>query len=176
VRFSDIPRGSAQRTGMRPFAAGLIAVLVVGLGTFFAFTKANPFASPYELEAVFANANRVAERSPVRIAGVNVGEVTSVEAVEKGTGYARVKMEISDEGLPIHQDAQLKVRSRLFLEGNYFVELRPGTPGEPELASVGRELSVVACIAKPCSADDLRRALARLDEERRRRAKRREAG
>ena len=135
MRFSDIPRGSAQRTGMRPFAAGLIAVLVVGLGTFFAFTKANPFASPYELEAVFANANRVAERSPVRIAGVNVGEVTSVEAVEEGTGYARVKMEISDEGLPIHQDAQLKVRSRLFLEGNYFIELRPGTPDKPKLAS-----------------------------------------
>ena len=135
VRFSDIPRGSAQRTGMTPFAAGLIAVLVVGLGTFFAFTKANPFASPYELEAVFANANRVAERSPVRIAGVNVGEVTKVEAVENGTGYTRVTMEIDDEGLPIHSDAQVKVRSRLFLEGNYFVELRPGTPDKPHLTS-----------------------------------------
>ncbi|HEX5910085.1 MAG TPA: MlaD family protein [Thermoleophilaceae bacterium] len=135
MRFSDIPRGSAQRTGMRPFAAGLIAVLVVGLGTFFAFTKANPFASPYELEAVFANANRVAERSPVRIAGVNVGEVTSVEPLEDGSGYARVTMEIDEQGLPIHKDAQLKVRSRLFLEGNYFVELRPGTPGKPVLAS-----------------------------------------
>ena len=135
MRFSDIPRGSAQRTGMRPFAAGLIAVLVVGLGTFFAFTKANPFASPYELQAVFANANRVAERSPVRIAGVNVGEVKSVEPLEDGSGYARVTMEIDDAGLPIHKDAQLKVRSRLFLEGNYFVELRPGTPDKPELAS-----------------------------------------
>jgi CheY-like chemotaxis protein len=48
--------------------------------------------------------------------------------------------------------------------------------GDPELASVGRELSVVAWIAKPCGAEDLRRALARLEEERRRRAKRREAG
>jgi len=122
---------------MRPFAAGLIAVLVVGLGTFFAFTKANPFARPYELEAVFANANRVAERSPVRIAGVNVGEVTKIEALEDGSGYARVTMEIDDEGLPIHRDAQLKVRSRLFLEGNYFVELRPGTPGSPTMASGG---------------------------------------
>ncbi len=48
--------------------------------------------------------------------------------------------------------------------------------GEPELASLGRELSVVACIAKPCGADDLRSALARLERERQRRAKRREAG
>ncbi len=29
----------------------------------------------------------------------------------------------------------MKVRSRLFLEGNYFVELRPGTPDKPHLAS-----------------------------------------
>lgn len=135
MRFSDIPRGSAQRTGMGPFAAGLIAVIVVGLGTFFAFTKANPFASPYELQAVFANANRVAERSPVRIAGVDVGEVTSIEALEDGSGYARVTMKITDEGLPIHENAELKVRSRLFLEGNYFVELRPGTPDKPKLSS-----------------------------------------
>lgn len=135
MRFSDIPRGSAQRTGMRPFAAGLIAVLVVGLGTFFAFTKINPFASPYELEAVFQQANRLAERSPVRIAGVNVGEVKSVEPLDDGSGYARVKMEIDDAGLPIHKDATLKVRSRLFLEGNYFVELRPGTPGTPKMSS-----------------------------------------
>lgn len=48
--------------------------------------------------------------------------------------------------------------------------------GEPELASVGKELSVVACIAKPCGAADLRSALARLERERSGPAKRREAG
>lgn len=48
--------------------------------------------------------------------------------------------------------------------------------GEPELASVGKELSVVAWIAKPCGADDLRSALARLEKERGSRAKQREAG
>ena len=37
-------------------------------------------------------------------------------------------MEIEDDGLPIHTDAKLKVRSRIFLEGNYFVDLKPGTP------------------------------------------------
>ena len=35
-------------------------------------------------------------------------------------------MQIKDEGLPIKQDAQLKIRHRLFLEGNYFVDLQPG--------------------------------------------------
>jgi hypothetical protein len=41
-------------------------------------------------------------------------------------------MEIDDAGLPIHQDATLELRPRLFLEGNLFVDLKPGSPGAPE--------------------------------------------
>jgi len=44
-------------------------------------------------------------------------------------------MEIQDKGLPIHRDAQLKIRPRIFLEGNFFVDLQPGSPSEPELES-----------------------------------------
>ena len=97
--------------------------------------KQNPFANPYELHAVFDSANRLQERSPVRIAGVNVGKVTKVEPLEDGSGKARVTMEIDDSGLPIKEDAELKVRSRLFLEGNYFVDLHPGRPESAELDS-----------------------------------------
>ena len=48
-----------------------------------------------------------------------------------------MKMEIDEEGLPIKEDAELKVRSRLFLEGNYFVEVRPGTPNADNLEDGG---------------------------------------
>ena len=44
-------------------------------------------------------------------------------------------MEIEDDGLPIKRDAKLKIRSRIFLEGNYFVELQPGSPPRRELES-----------------------------------------
>ena len=44
-------------------------------------------------------------------------------------------MEIDESGLPIKRDAELKVRSRLFLEGNYFVDLHPGRPDSPSIAS-----------------------------------------
>ena len=127
--FSEIASGGAQRKGLRPFTAGLIAVVLIAAATYFAFTKSNPFSSPYVLNAVFENTNRLANRSPVRIAGVEVGKVVNIEPMEDGSGLIRVKMEISDAGLPIKKDALLKVRSRLFLEGNYFVELQPGTPG-----------------------------------------------
>jgi phospholipid/cholesterol/gamma-HCH transport system substrate-binding protein len=73
----------------------------------------------------------------VRIAGVNVGQVTRVETLEGGSGKARVTMEIDESGLPIKRDAELKIRSRLFLEGNYFVDIHPGRPDSPELDSGG---------------------------------------
>jgi len=131
--FSEISAGGARRKGMRPFTAGLIAVVLIAAGTYFAFTKSNPFSNPYELNAVFENTNRLANRSPVRIAGVDVGKVAKVEPLDDGSGLIRVTMEITEEGLPIKKDAELKVRSRLFLEGNYFVEVRPGTPGSENL-------------------------------------------
>ena len=42
-----------------------------------------------------------------------------------------VTMELNDDALPIHEDAELKIRPRIFLEGNFFVDLKPGTPVAP---------------------------------------------
>jgi virulence factor Mce-like protein len=131
--FSDIPRGAAEKVGIRPVKAGLIFMVLVLIATYFAFSKANPFSDPYELYAVFDNANEVKERSPVRIAGVEVGKVRSVEPF--GENKAKVRMEINKKGLPIKENATLKVRQRIFLEGNYFVDLQPGTPDSPERES-----------------------------------------
>jgi phospholipid/cholesterol/gamma-HCH transport system substrate-binding protein len=74
--------------GMSRFKAGLIAIAVIVVAVFFAFTKANPFASPYTLTAVFRSANNIKPNSPVRIAGVNVGKVTGVWALPGGQGAA----------------------------------------------------------------------------------------
>src|SRR5205807_8248356 len=68
----------------------------------------------------------------VRVAGVDVGKVTSIKRTGN-TGL--VTMEIQSRGLPIHADATAKIRPRIFLEGNWFVELRPGSPSAPTLNS-----------------------------------------
>jgi virulence factor Mce-like protein len=131
---------------MSPFVAGAVAVVVVLIVSYFAYTKANPFDDPYELNAVVRSANEMKARSPVRVAGVEVGKVTKVESIAKDDdsivpghedeSYAKITMRIdNDEALPIKEDAELKIRSRIFLEGNYFVELRPGSPSADELES-----------------------------------------
>jgi virulence factor Mce-like protein len=117
------------------FVAGGIALVLIVILVFFAFTKDNPFTGKYELHAVFESANELRVKSPVRIAGVEVGKVKSVETMGDGSGLAKVTMDIDERGLPIKRDATLKIRSRLFLEGNYFVDLQPGTPGAPALKS-----------------------------------------
>jgi phospholipid/cholesterol/gamma-HCH transport system substrate-binding protein len=119
--------------GIPPLKAGLLALVVIGIFAYFGFTKANPFSNPYELKAVVDNARNLQARSVVRIAGVDVGKVTKVEAISESAPAARVTMELEDDALPLREDAELRVRPRIFLEGNYFVDLKPGSPSAPEL-------------------------------------------
>ena len=120
-----------RSNGMSPFRAGVLALVIVALFAYFGFSKNNPFANPYEFKAVFNDVNNLKPKSPVRIAGVEVGKVTKVEPVDEGQGAAQVTMEIQDKGLPIKKDAELKIRPRIFLEGNFFVDLEPGSPSAP---------------------------------------------
>ena len=120
---------------MTKLRAGILALALIALFSYFGFTKSNPFANPYELSAVFDNVNNLKQNSPVRVAGVEVGKVKSVDPVETGDGAARVTMELQDKGLPIHEDAQVHVRSRIFLEGNFFIDLQPGSPSAKEVES-----------------------------------------
>ncbi len=119
---------------------GLIAIVLVVIGFYLAFTKSIPFTGHgYQLKAVFADAQNIRAKSPVRISGVDVGEVSDVQHVTDSNGNgedaAIVTMDLKDSALPIRQDATMQLRPRLFLEGNLFVDLHPGSPGAPELDS-----------------------------------------
>ncbi len=121
-------------TGISPFKAGFIGIVIVAILVFFGFSRYNPFHHPFELKAAMVSANNLKPRAPVRVAGVTVGQVKSVQAMKGGKG-AMVTMEIEKSGLPIKKDAVLKVRPRIFLEGNFFVDINPGTPSAPNYKS-----------------------------------------
>ncbi|MDX6686365.1 MAG: phospholipid/cholesterol/gamma-HCH transport system substrate-binding protein [Baekduia sp.] len=121
-----------DRRGFNPFTVGLLVLLFAAVCAYAGFSKHVPFTHGFRVKAVFETSNNVRPNSPVRIAGVNVGTVKKVEAYKGGDGNAAlVTMEINKSGLPIHKDATLKVRPRIFLEGNEFVDLSPGTPSAP---------------------------------------------
>ena len=120
---------------LTPFAAGVATIVLIAIAAYFAFGGSVPWKQEHLFKAVVRSANELQARSPVRIAGVTVGQVKSVE---RGPGTAAtVTFDISDAGLPIHRDATLKIRPRLFLEGNFFVDLEPGTPAAPNLPDGG---------------------------------------
>jgi phospholipid/cholesterol/gamma-HCH transport system substrate-binding protein len=130
-------RSRKERSGMSPVTAGAILATVMVVVTYFGFTKHIPFTHGFRLQAVFESSNNLRPGSPVRIAGVNVGKVKKVERA--GTSDAAVvTMELDKTALPIHKDATLKIRPRIFLEGNFFVDLSPGTPSKPKLGDNDR--------------------------------------
>ncbi len=129
-RHDEIPVVELQRSN--PMRFGIIVVIVVVLVAYFGFTKHIPFKHGFRLKAVFATAVNIHPKSPVRIAGVDVGKVSGI-ARQGNAGV--VTMEIESRGLPIHSDATLKIRPRIFLEGNWFVELQPGSPSAKTLSS-----------------------------------------
>jgi phospholipid/cholesterol/gamma-HCH transport system substrate-binding protein len=145
-----------RRKPRSPVAIGLIALAVLAVLVFLGWTKDIPFTKPYEVNAVFQSSNSIRPGSPVRIAGVDVGKVKSVEAQE-GTDAAVVVMQIDDDGLPLHSDATAKIRPRIFLEGNFFVDLKAGSPEAPELEA-GDTIKVTQT-ATPVQLDQVLTAL-----------------
>ena len=134
---------------------GILALVVIGAMTYLGFAKRVPWAQDYELRAVVRQASELHGNSPVRIAGVNVGKV---KGVERGPGTtAIVTMAIEDTGRPVHRDATLKIRPRIFLEGNFFVDLSPGTPDAGELGD--GDTIPLAQTATPVQLDEVLRTL-----------------
>jgi len=118
-----------KQRGPSNLTAGVICLILVAIGLYFAQRKEVPFRNRFELKAAFTSSNGLHPGSFVREAGVNIGKVVHTQPY--GDGAALVTMRISKAGLPIHKDARLKIRPRLFFEGNFFVDVQPGSPSAP---------------------------------------------
>jgi virulence factor Mce-like protein len=144
--------------GPSAFAVGIALIVFAIVVTYLGFTKDIPFVNnPYEIKAAFRDTSGINAGSPVRIAGVQVGKVASVEQTSPGARSATLTLAIRDNGLPIYHDATAKIRPRIFLEGNFFVDLAPGTARSGELDD-GATLSV-ARTASPVQFDQVLSAL-----------------
>lgn len=142
--------------GISPVKASLIGIVLLAVASYFIFTKQLPFTHHYTIRAVVRNSNLLGNGSPVRIGGVDVGKVTATGRY-RNTNLALVTMEIDNRSQEIHSDATIAIRPRLFLEGNFYVQLSPGTPNAPTLAD-GGTISVDRT-AGPVQIDQLLSAL-----------------
>jgi phospholipid/cholesterol/gamma-HCH transport system substrate-binding protein len=129
-------RSPRERPRLRPELLGVLVILGLVFGFYVAAAKQLPFVSTgHKVHVEFASANQIAPNAPVRIAGVNVGKVDSIEAGPGDT--ADVTVSLDDEAMPLHADATARIRPRTFLEGAFFVDLTAGSPSAPELPDGG---------------------------------------
>lgn len=103
-------------------------------------------AESYRIDAYFPEATQLATESDVRIGGVSVGKVKSVELAPvedqiDGQDTSVVEMEIEPEFAPISSDARAILRQKTLL-GETYVELTSGT--EPQQSGAPVSLGAAA--------------------------------
>ena len=91
-----------------------------------------PFTgSPFVLKAVFTCRPSCTSRRRCGSPASRSARSCRSSGSPGSSNAAVVTMDIDKNGLPIHADATARIRSRIFLEGNFYVDLHPGTPDAP---------------------------------------------
>ena len=114
-------RGTALRFGF-------FAVFTLGLTAFIGAQIAKiQLGDTYQVAAEFDDVSGLSDGDDVKIAGVKVGQVDSIDTTEEGT--ARVTLSL-DEGVAVPEDSEAAVRWRNLL-GQRVVYLYPGSAEAP---------------------------------------------
>jgi phospholipid/cholesterol/gamma-HCH transport system substrate-binding protein len=154
-----------RSTGLASFASnptmvGALTVLIVIVAVFLAYNANNglPFVPTYRISAHVPNANSLVEGNDVRIGGVRVGVVETIEpepTQDPETGEeiygAKLNLKLDRTVEPLPADSTLIIRSRSAL-GLKFLEITPGRSDEglPE----GGELPIAQARPEPVEMDE----------------------
>lgn len=118
-----------KRRGPNPLLVAALTILLAVAITYYAFSgKQIPFVHHFTIHALVRNSVDIIPGSPVRIAGIDVGQVTGTSP---DGSLTRVDFTVGSNGQPVHRDATVTIRDRLFLEGAYYLALDPGSPSAP---------------------------------------------
>jgi phospholipid/cholesterol/gamma-HCH transport system substrate-binding protein len=118
------------------------AFILASLFVFFAIVyllgaRARYFESKYELVAEFTEVGGLIEGATVRVAGVQIGRVTSVVLSPDPGGKVRVTMTVARRFHErIRQDSEARIATQGLL-GDKIVDVTPGSPSSPALPPGG---------------------------------------
>ena len=140
-----------------PTMVGAITTLIVILAVFLAYNANNglPFVPSYRISAQVPDAETLVPGNDVRIGGVRVGLVESVEPVQNpntGAVRAKVDLKLDKDAEPIPKDSSVIVRARSAL-GLKYLEIDRGhsSEGYPE----GSVMPLSASHPQPVEIDQL---------------------
>ncbi|WP_210495929.1 MlaD family protein [Patulibacter sp. SYSU D01012] len=138
-RSRPVRHRTFQQTVRSNVRWGLATILLAVLAAYLAFGGPLPWGGPRQIHVLTrdAGALRAGAATKVRVAGVDVGNVSRIEPLKGKPGVTDITVDLEDDAPAIRQDATVKIRPRLFLEGNFFLDVNPGTPGAKVLADGG---------------------------------------
>jgi phospholipid/cholesterol/gamma-HCH transport system substrate-binding protein len=126
---------------LTPFRVGLLVLVAATFtGIFFSFAKKGGLSPGESLDvyAYFRDASGLSKKSRVQIAGISVGEITSI-ALE--AGRAKVSLRVRRD-VNLRQDAALTKRSESLL-GDFVLDLYPGSDAAPPMPDHGEIKRVI---------------------------------
>ncbi|HEY5430668.1 MAG TPA: MlaD family protein [Solirubrobacteraceae bacterium] len=119
---------------MRRLALIGAAVLVAAIGIALAQGAKHSAAGPYLVRAIFDDASFAARGEDVRIAGANVGSITSLGVTRDKRAAVTIAVTNPDFS-PFHADATCAIRPQSLI-GEEYVDCTPGTAGTPALTRI----------------------------------------
>ncbi|MEA2348124.1 MAG: phospholipid/cholesterol/gamma-HCH transport system substrate-binding protein, partial [Thermoleophilaceae bacterium] len=149
-------RGGVGAIASSPTMVGAVTTLIVILAVFLAYNANNglPFVPSYRISVQVPNAQTLVPGNDVRIGGVRVGLVDSVEPVSHpdGTVTAKADLKLDKSVDPIPRGSTVVVRARSAL-GLKYLEIDQGTSkqGYPE----GSVLPLRAAHPQPVEFDEI---------------------
>jgi phospholipid/cholesterol/gamma-HCH transport system substrate-binding protein len=131
-----VSKRAPSTTQLLVIAAFALSCFGILLFLWVTFGGPTPFrAKPYEIKVPFNEATQLAEQSDVRISGVNVGKVQSIELAPNGK-QALATVDVDDRYAPLPTSTRAILRTKTLL-GETYIELTPGDANGPQLADGG---------------------------------------
>jgi virulence factor Mce-like protein len=139
-----------------PTMVGTLTVLVATLAVFLAYNANNglPFVPSYRISVQVQDAAELVPGNEVRIGGVRVGAIESIEPVahEDGSVTAKLDLKLDKTAAPLPADSTVLVRARSAL-GLKYLQIDPGQSTQ-ELAE-GSLLPLSAAHPQPVDLDQV---------------------
>lgn len=126
----------ARDSLVTPFKVGVLVVAAAAaFGVFLQIVSTRQLSrsGSYEVYALFDDVLGLEKKSPVQIAGIDVGRIKSVELED---GKAKLTLEI-DGNVRLYEDAAIEKVS-ISLLGDYKLAIEPGSASKSELKSGGQ--------------------------------------
>ena len=126
------------RRRARDLTVGLVfalALVILALTVMTVGSESSLFAQKAYFRVVFPNTTGLVPGSPVKMSGVQVGTVAEIRlSTDPGTTGIEVKVGVDRTyASRVRQDSRAALRVLQLLSGEKFVEISPGSPGQPEL-------------------------------------------